>query len=418
MICLIYYEENNVMVFFWFGKKKAKPVLQKGEMEYDSISRKITIFDESNNQAVMSLSEIDKGVLDKGFNIDANMSSQIQHFLSDSFKGVISIPNSTIEVVFKPEIMDGLQNGNFVLQTTKNGEKLADAINKSGKFVGKGRIVETGKVKQLCGGGYQLLSIAVAQSHLADINTRLDRIEKSCNEIKEYFERNELSNIEGDINYLKKLFNDLNNKRDFTLSLERSNHIESIINRLYKYSAQIINDFDSCIENINNQKNIDYFGTGNTYNELNTKIDKVNRIIKRKSYIIQLIILLQYIVAIIDPFQKKYTQFNDLLFEKKWDDLSDSFIACVRETVEKLIQATCNDKDVLTVRRANLNNQAKSLKNQIDILKHDSKFALLTLKHSLAKLTNLDGNLRYYLSFDESGQIKQAGTAYRSDLIY
>ena len=94
---------------------------------------------------------------------------------SDFFKGAITLPNKTVEIVFKPNIQKGLDEGIYKLMTTKQGETLADAINISNQtIVGKGRIVEAGKINQLMVGAFQLVSIAVAQTHLSDINRSLE----------------------------------------------------------------------------------------------------------------------------------------------------------------------------------------------------------------------------------------------------
>lgn len=408
------------MAFFSLFKKK-KTVSQKDETEHGNIPRKVIVFDESNNQAVMSLSEISDDMSDKGFSINSKVSpetiSRYQHLLSDLFKGSVSIPNKTIEVVFNPQIMEGLENGSYVLMTTKTGEILADAVDKAGKVVGKGRIVETGKIKQLCGGGYQLLSIAVAQSHLADINSRLDRIEESCRNIEEIIKNKELSKIKGDVSYLQRLFNDLKNRENFEISAERSSQIEVIINRLFRYDEGVLLDFDRIMESIKQQKNTDLVGSGDTYKALNKKIKEIDDVIKCKATIIQLFMLLKYIISVIDPYQKKYTSLNESPFDSTWIEFSKKLVPIIDIKAKEVIKATFNDEDVLLVRREKLISSAEIYKNQLDGLKRDSDYALLALEHNLSKLTNQNGNLRYYLSFDANGQIKQAGTAYRSDFI-
>lgn len=409
------------MAFFGCSRKRKEHVSQKDETEHGNISGKVIVFDKSNNQAVMSLNEINGDMSDKGFFINSEDSpetiSRYQPLLSDLLKGYVSIPNKTIEVVFNPQIMKGLENGSYELMTTKAGETLADAVDKAGKFVGKGRIVETGKIKQLCGGGYQLLSIAVAQSHLADINNRLDCIQESCRTIEQILKNEALSEIKGDISYLQRLFNDLNNCKNFEISAERSSQIEVIINRLFQYDERVLLDFDSIIKNIEQQKNIELWGSGDTYKELNRKIKEIDGVIKRKSTINQLVMLLKYIISVIDPYQKKYTSLNVPLFDSKWIELSETLVPMINNKVKEVIKAIFNDEDVLLVRREQLISSAEIYKNRLDNLKRDGDYAQLALEHKLLKLTNLNGNLHYYLSFDANGQIKQAGTAYSSNFI-
>ncbi len=111
--------------------------------------------------------------------------NRVEHLAADLFKAAGSVPNKTVEVIFKPEIHQGLVDGTYTLMRTKSGEVLADAVDTSNKVVGKARLIQGGRAKQLAGGAFQLVSIAVAQSHLADIEKSLSAIKGSISEILE-----------------------------------------------------------------------------------------------------------------------------------------------------------------------------------------------------------------------------------------
>jgi hypothetical protein len=125
--------------------------------------------------------------------------------VADIFKGAASVPNKTVEVIFKPEIHKGLIDGTYKLMETKSGEILADAVDASNKVVGKARLIQGGKAKQLAGGAFQLVSIAVAQSHLADIERSLSAIKSSISEILERQENEDKARITGAFDYLREI---------------------------------------------------------------------------------------------------------------------------------------------------------------------------------------------------------------------
>lgn len=92
-------------------------------------------------------------------NNEINSSMQL---LSDTVKSYIGTPSKTVELVFSKEGVEFMKN--------KKGEILAILVDSKSKNIKEiPRIKITGQTKQLITGGYQLLSIAVAQSHLADI---------------------------------------------------------------------------------------------------------------------------------------------------------------------------------------------------------------------------------------------------------
>ena len=139
----------------------------------------LAIFDE-NGLKVLESKEIEK-IPARAHLLESSSSAinRVKHLASDLFKGAANVPKKSVEVIFKPEIHQGLSDGTYTLMRTKTGEVLADAVDSSGKIVGKGRIIQAGKARQLAGGAFQLVSIAVAQSHLADIERSLTQISHS-----------------------------------------------------------------------------------------------------------------------------------------------------------------------------------------------------------------------------------------------
>lgn len=163
-------------------------------------------YKDENNVNIVESREIHQ-IPTKAHNIDITDGNvhRIKHLASDLFKGASSIQNKTVEIVFKNDIQKGLAEGTYKLMNTKTGEVLADAVDSSGKIVGKGRVIEVGKMRQLASGAFQLVSIAVAQSHLADIEKSLSSIKDSISELLIKHENEDKSRITGAFDYLSEI---------------------------------------------------------------------------------------------------------------------------------------------------------------------------------------------------------------------
>lgn len=215
------------------------------EEVYNS-SQALSVVDE-NGVVVISCNEISK-MPSNSRELSSSDSAirQAGHLVTDLFKGMVSTPNKTIELVFKKEIQEGLKDGTYTLLKTKAGETLADARGPAGKFVGKGRIFDGGKVRQLASGAFQLVSIAVAQSHLADINKSLNSIQDSVEEVISKLENEDKTKISGAIDYLKNIAEHMKSlKFPSEISAEKSLQLEAIIRDSFSWRNKINEDFKS-----------------------------------------------------------------------------------------------------------------------------------------------------------------------------
>ena len=161
---------------------------------------------DENGRAVIKATELSE-MPSRAYNIVSSESAinRVQHMAADLFKGFVGTPNKTVSVVFKPEIQKGLSNGAYTLLRTNSGEILLDAVDSSGKIVGKGRMIQGGRASQLAAGAFQLVSIAVAQSHLNDIEKSLTDIKSSLTEIIDRQENEDKSKITGAYDYLAEI---------------------------------------------------------------------------------------------------------------------------------------------------------------------------------------------------------------------
>ena len=185
----------------------------------------LKIVNTHNNEVVLEATTI-PSIPSNSHQISSNNLQINTHIFSDILKGFISVPNRTIKIVFDSKIQKGLDNGKYTLMKSENGKTFADAVNKNGKIVGKGKIVESGQLRQIVSSIFQITSIAVAQSHLDDINKNLKEIKDILYDIQNYLEATEQAKIEGSIKYLKQIAVNIENlKPSDSLSPAKKNQI-------------------------------------------------------------------------------------------------------------------------------------------------------------------------------------------------
>jgi hypothetical protein len=379
------------------------------QSKHASITNEILLIND-NSDIVIKSNEISRipSTAYKLNNSDYAM-HRIRHLATDLLKGGASIPNKTIELVFKPEIKEGLADGTYRLMTTKSGETLADAIEStSGKIVGKGRVIEGGKARQIASGMFQLVSIAVAQSHLADIERSLNNIRGVISDILTKQENEDISKITGAIDYLNEIIirmQSLSSPEE--LSPEKSHAIEGLIRDAYSWRKKIELELLSLIDDIKKHSNIDTFGTGSTYEELKKLTEKIKPIIKRQEFFVNLSMTINYITAYLDPTHKKFSAITT--DNQKWEKAINEFKISVREKAEEFLSsAIFNDKETLELRQYKI----KSLANdQTDIaikLQSEHMNLMSALNKNLHTLIDHEGHIRVAISFDEKGEVKEA----------
>ena len=183
----------------------------------------------------------------------------IKHLISDITKGIIGTSNQTVELVFSPEVQKGLANGTYKLLDNR-----AIVVNSTGGRIKEhATILKSGQGKQLLTGGYQLPSVAVAQSHLADIEKRLKNIENTLNDIKTHLENDDISKLLGSIKYI---ISEVKNENDLTDI--RKNKIEDIKYKAFQWREKLSLEISDCLKKIKNIQHKDTFGTENMYKEI------------------------------------------------------------------------------------------------------------------------------------------------------
>lgn len=334
--------------------------------------------------------------------------NQLKLFSGEFFKGLANIPGKTLEITFKPEVTKGLKNGTFELLRTKNGEILTDAIDKKGKIVGKAR-VKSNSIKQITSAGFQLLSFAVAQSHLDEITSKLRKIEDLCKEIQKDHKISEISEMETDVVYLQGIIEKIRIFSDpEKISTQQKNQIEVTIKNLIKYKIYVKNQFNELIKDIQNQRDEDTFGSENTYNSLYRKQEKHDFLIQKIELINKIYILLKLIIGYIDPLKDTFSLIDANNFFLDIQNLQNRYIDAIRKSVDKFFKSvTFNVSDTLSLRSNMLLLITKNQNNTFERIGNYRDDVLNKLDRHLEHLSN-PTNIRYALKFDHHGEIESA----------
>lgn len=334
--------------------------------------------------------------------------NRVRHLASDLFKGAVSIPNKTVEVVFNPDIQKGLAEGSYTLMRTKSGEVLADAVNSSGKFVGKGRLIEGGKARQIASGAFQLVSIAVAQSHLADIERSLGVIKDSISDVLKILQNEKRANITGAFDYLKEIATHMKELRGpEELSQQKKIQIENIIRDSYTWRNELEGEVSSLTNEISNLKSLDTFGTGATFDRLKGLLEKVKPLLERHELLINLASATNFVTAYLDPAQCEFSRVKPE--SDNWEGLVNNLNHIVKtKSSDRLSKAFWTSNELLRLRKVEIDTLADK---HLDIaIAQQKSYEQLTnvLEKNLGSLIGLDGKIRVAISFDEHGEVKDA----------
>ena len=365
-------------------------------------SEEIIVKDEESSSNLAEIKVIDNNSLDK-INFEEENSiavGGISHLLSDITKGTISVSNKTIELVFSPEVIEGIKNGNLYIAEGRAWVKNVTTE----RFAGHAHIVEVGQTAQFLTGGYQLLSIAVAQSHLADIEKRLYSIDNSLKQIIEKLELEDKSRIQGAISYIKSILENIK-KNDYKkeLSPAQKNKKEKKNSDILHWRDKLLLEFDILVNDVYKIGNIDTFGTENIFNELKKVIkDRINPLKDRYSLLIELNLLLTILIKYIDLEDKEFTKIDINLdeFSKKIELISKS----IEDKQQSKLKSIFNKDYTLEDRKKVLDLLQNKYKDDFNNLSTDYKDKVLNIDNAFNISNN---NMSIFLSLDENLQIKQ-----------
>lgn len=333
----------------------------------------------------------------------------LTHLASDIFKGTVSIPGKTLEVVFKPEIQAGLRDGSLRLMKTNSGEALADAVSTaSGKVAGKGRVIQTGQVKQLAAGAFQLVSIAVAQSHLADIERSLTALKGGINQVLDNMEAADVASIKGGIGYLEAIADLVkSNGHPEQLSVPIQVTIAQLVASSNVWREKLFEDVRNLTTRIDRQVDLDTWGgTENTYKALLSHAEATDKLAKRQDLYMNFVKLLDFLLVYIDPLKAIYVR--PQIDAAQWEALIEALKNSHAAKANGLIKARFNSVEILEARRDKINRRMDDfVQLGTNRLRSYAEFSI-RLSQQLDSFISAPEGVRLAVQFDDAGKVKKA----------
>lgn len=383
----------------------SKEVTLKNSIKKDLVlkySDSLAIKDEETNSNIVEIKVIEEDSLEQlDFEQNNTEIGGIKHLISDIAKGVIGTSNQTVELVFSAEVQKGLANGTYKLL-----ENRAIVVTSTGgKIKEHAMIFQSGQAKQFLTGGFQLLSIVVAQSHLADIEKRLYSIENSLKHILGKLDAEDKSRIQGAIEYIKSiLFSIKENEYKSELSSPQMNQIENINSDTLRWKKKLLNEFETLINEANSINDKDTFGTENTFKELKKILkERITPLKERYELLIELYLSLTILIKFTDPLGKVFTRINFNLneFDNKFDELNK----IIEKKQQSTLKSYFNSDDTLNERKKVLNILQLAHKNDFDNLGINYKDSLSRVERNFNRINNEE--ISVIVSLGENSEVKQ-----------
>ncbi|MDQ7986240.1 hypothetical protein QYS36_14970 [Pseudomonas sp. G34] len=330
-----------------------------------------------------------------------------QQLAADLLKGVVTLPNKTLELVFDPEIHKGLVDGTLTIMEAAGGGQRAIAVAGNGKIAGHGRLLEAGKAKQLAAGAFHLLSIAVAQSHLADINRSLTEIQGAIERLQRAIDDKDHAQLRGSMNYLEYLVGFMRDLETPDLfPQEKRNQLEAIKHQTMQWIEQLQLEALRLKGDIEQQQEVDTFGTGETHKALMVHAAKVNGLLQKRDVLLRILALLDIGTAYLDPIARgKWTLSLGEKCGQSFKEI-DALLTTQRDrSIQLLSKATFNRKGTLDQRRNELLSENEGMR--VLTLEHQKTYVATAdiLTQHLKKYRNENQPIRTALTFDQHGEV-------------
>ncbi|MFJ1254267.1 hypothetical protein [Cupriavidus sp. CuC1] len=328
---------------------------------------------------------------------------------ADVFKGAVGLPNKTVELVFDPKVQQGLKDGTLELIAAQKGGVYPTARQVgSKKFAGHGRVIEGGRARQMAAGAFQLLSIAVAQSHLDDINRGLDEIKQGISDLHIYLDNKDQAKLEGAVLYLGSLVSLMNDMRSpDELPLEKRGQLEAICREAMEWVVQLRLEGEALAKRILAQNDVDSLGgTENTHKALLGHADSARRLVQKRNLLLRLMALLNVCKAYVDPLNR---QSLPVVSESGVDDPLKAMTGVsgsLRDRANQLLSKSLwNKQETLEVRRGEVIDNAEAMLTLAAGQQRSYDRMMNQLKDRLGRLQHDDGKIRMALSFDSNSEI-------------
>ncbi|MBY0446900.1 MAG: hypothetical protein K2Q15_17020, partial [Burkholderiales bacterium] len=283
-----------------------------------------------------------------------------------------------------------------------------DPITK--KIAGHGRVIEGSRFKQVAAGAFHILSIAVAQSHLDDINRSLGEINNKLDYLVGYLKDKDLAQLRGTVKYLEYIVNKMNEHGSpESIPSEKKNQLEAIRRDVMVWAEQHCSEITAIKMKIKNQADIDSWGgTENTHKALINLKQDLQHLVEYKNLLLRIISLVEIGTLYIDPFAD-VNEHDQIRREtnRSMHELEGALHELRDKANTLLAKSLWNKEETISQRRGEV------LNGQVDVLKQltsgqNEFIGSIDLLNSQIKRFRSDGNeFKMALTFDEKGEVQQ-----------
>lgn len=335
---------------------------------------------------------------------------RIKFLTGQIFKDVSTLPSKTVELVFDPHIQQGLLDGTLeIMPAIGGGSRLMARDVGTKSIAGHGRVLDGGRVRQIATGAFHVVSIAVAQSHLDDINRSLSEIKSSVEDVKKYLENKDIARLRGTIAYLEYLVSFMNNLTSpERVPSEKRNQLEAIRRESMEWSEQLRVELSDLKSKIKSQQDVDLSGTEHTFNAMKTHANSMERLIEKRNFLLRIMILLDVGTAYLDPLTVDDVSKNFMV--DGWEDMKaiESVLSIFRDQSNLLLSKSFFNKNVtLDKRRDELILQQEKLAICSDQNFQNYVQTTNALDQHFQRMRKNNQEIRMALSYDQNGDVKQ-----------
>lgn len=367
-----------------------------------------------NGEVMWSCREIDclppSRDLDDGENGAAL--NRARHLVTELITRSMMLPGKTIEIAFDSAVQRGVSSGAYevVKVASGDGKRLMARVIDSKKFVGQGRFMEAGKLKQLGIGAFHIVSIAVAQAHLAEINENLAEIKADVKDIRDFLEDKDIAKLRGTIEYLEYVIAFIRRlDSPDNLPIEKSNELESIRREMMGWIAQIEQEAGQFLKRIEGQGDEDGLsgGTGKTFEKLKEHSIVAQRLVRKYRLLLRTAGLFYLTLAYLDPMALRD---RDAIRILQPDAATNGLLFALQQLREKsetlLGSALWNKKETLKARQEKIMQEVQKLGGQTREEKKCFADGMVRLESLLSRIGDSQGIVRMAITFDSEGNPK------------
>ncbi|WP_438404744.1 hypothetical protein, partial [Aeromonas hydrophila] len=175
----------------------------------------------------------------------------------------------------------------------------------------------------------------------------------------------------------------------------------------YSWRNKLEEDMTSLVSQISSLKDLDTFGTGDTFERLKILIEKIKPLLKGRELFLNLASAINFVTAYLDPAKREYSKID--INETYWVDLIDQFKnAVINKESELMGKSFWNSSETLQLRKDKLRSLSSD-HHRIGIDQQENYLSLRSsLTESMSRFIDKRGNVRIAISFNEQGVVDSA----------